>query len=664
MKRYIKKVWPLGLTNIILIVFMIVLNVITLTMLDNVAEQFFGSTPDYLVGSDKGQNVEYVKSSFDSVEDLYQYEMEKCAEIAQDGITLLKNDDDLLPLSTDTTLSLFSHSSVDLISGGSGSGSGSFELTADLKEGLENAGFKINETLWDFYKTGNGSGYKRGVGVINYGAALDWSINECPLSVITKDADLVASFQNTTAMFVLSRTGGEGGDEARDMKAYGGESGEHYLEPNKEELEIIDYLNKNFDNVILLVNCNNAMELGWVEKYPNIKSIINFPGAGRFGTYGLGYVLRGKDKDNNDISPSGHLVDTLVYDNFSSPAMQNMGDYNYANTKYYYVVYSEGIYVGYKYYETRYEDYVTGRENVGQYDYANTVTYPFGFGMSYTSFEWSNYEVSKPDKDGNMEVSIKVKNTGNYAGRDVVQIYYQSPYTQYDIENKVVIEYKDIPDFPVSTVEGHAGELIIGELSGRTVIAMNGRFHYYEGYDIKQTVFPIRVFALLGIEKVILTNAAGGINTDIKEGSFMVINDHLSFFAESVLRGKNEDEFGVRFPDMSEVYDKQEREKIKAIIEKHTGNSLEGVYAYMKGPAYETPAEIRALRVLGADAVGMSTVPEAVVARHSGMKVVAVSCITNMAAGVTNKKLSHEEVKETADRVKGQFKEIIKEYLK
>ena len=233
-----------------------------------------------------------------------------------------------------------------------------------------------------------------------------------------------------------------------------------------------------------------------------------------------------------------------------------------------------------------------------------------------------------------------------------------------DIENKVVIEYKDIPDFPVSTVEGHAGELIIGELSGRTVIAMNGRFHYYEGYDIKQTVFPIRVFALLGIEKVILTNAAGGINTDIKEGSFMVINDHLSFFAESVLRGKNEDEFGVRFPDMSEVYDKQEREKMKVIIEKYTGNSLEGVYAYMKGPAYETPAEIRALRVLGADAVGMSTVPEAVVARHSGMKVVAVSCITNMAAGVTNKKLSHEEVKETADRVKGQFKEIIKEYLK
>lgn len=233
-----------------------------------------------------------------------------------------------------------------------------------------------------------------------------------------------------------------------------------------------------------------------------------------------------------------------------------------------------------------------------------------------------------------------------------------------EIEDKIVLNYKDIPDFPISTVEGHAGELIIGKLSGKEIIAMNGRFHYYEGYDIKQTVFPIRVFALLGIKNIILTNAAGGINLDYQPGDFMVINDHLSFFAESVLRGKNEDEFGVRFPDMSEVYDKEEVKKMKEIIKKHTGTAIEGVYAYMKGPSFETPAEIRALRTLGADAVGMSTVPEAVVAKHSGMKVVAVSCITNMAAGVTNNKLSHEEVKETADRVKNQFKEIIKDYLK
>lgn len=233
-----------------------------------------------------------------------------------------------------------------------------------------------------------------------------------------------------------------------------------------------------------------------------------------------------------------------------------------------------------------------------------------------------------------------------------------------EIEEKIVLKYKDIPNFPISTVQGHAGELIIGKLSGKEIIAMNGRFHYYEGYDIKQTVFPIRVFALLGIKNIILTNAAGGINLDYKPGDFMVINDHLSFFAESVLRGKNEDEFGVRFPDMSDVYDKEEIKRMKEIIKKHTGTAIEGVYAYMKGPCFETPAEIKALRTLGADAVGMSTVPEAIVAKHSGIKVVAVSCITNMAAGVTNNKLSHEEVKETADRVKNQFKEIIKDYLK
>lgn len=233
-----------------------------------------------------------------------------------------------------------------------------------------------------------------------------------------------------------------------------------------------------------------------------------------------------------------------------------------------------------------------------------------------------------------------------------------------EIEEKIVLDYKDIPEFPISTIEGHAGELIIGKLSGKEIIAMNGRFHYYEGYDIKQTVFPIRVFALLGIKNIILTNAAGGINLDFKPGIFMVINDHLSFFAESVLRGKNEDEFGTRFLDMSEVYDKNEVIKMKEIIKKHTGTAKEGVYVYMKGPCYETPAEIRALRTLGADAAGMSTVPEAIVARHCGMKVVAVSCITNMAAGVTNNKLSHEEVTEVANKLKDQFKEIIKDYLK
>ena len=232
-----------------------------------------------------------------------------------------------------------------------------------------------------------------------------------------------------------------------------------------------------------------------------------------------------------------------------------------------------------------------------------------------------------------------------------------------DIEDKIIIKYSEIPNFPVSTVVGHAGELIIGKLGGQDIIAMNGRFHYYEGYDLKETTFPVRVFKLLGIEKLIITNAAGAINTNFEVGDFMVINDYLSFFAESVLRGKNLDEFGDRFIDVSETFDKELSKKLKEVINKHTRRAKEGVYAYMKGPTFETPAEIRALRTLGADSVGMSTVPEAIVAHHCNIKTVAVSCITNMAAGVLDEKLSHEDVKKTAEKVKVIFKEIIKEYI-
>lgn len=232
-----------------------------------------------------------------------------------------------------------------------------------------------------------------------------------------------------------------------------------------------------------------------------------------------------------------------------------------------------------------------------------------------------------------------------------------------EIENRIIIDYKDIPNFPVSTVDGHAGELIIGNLGNKEIIAMNGRFHYYEGYDLKETTFPERVFKLLGIETLIITNAAGGVNISYKAGDFMVINDYISFFADSVLRGSNLSEFGDRFPDMSGTFDKELSKKLKEVILEKTGVVQEGVYAYMKGPTFETPAEIRALRLLGADAVGMSTVPEAIIAHHCGIKNVAISCITNMAAGVLDEKLSYDDVKNTAERVKIDFKEIIKEYI-
>lgn len=233
-----------------------------------------------------------------------------------------------------------------------------------------------------------------------------------------------------------------------------------------------------------------------------------------------------------------------------------------------------------------------------------------------------------------------------------------------DFKDLITIKYKDIPGFPSSTVEGHAGELLVGTIDGIPVIAMSGRFHYYEGYSLDEVTFPIRVFHLLGVNNLILTNAAGAINLDYNVGDFMVISDQLSFFAESALRGKNSDEIGPRFPGMSEMYDKKLSSKLFDIINEHTDSARMGVYVYMKGPSFETPAEIKALRVLGADAVGMSTVPEAIVARHCGMKVVGVSCITNMAAGIQKEELSHEDVNKTANEVKYAFRDIIKDFIK
>lgn len=232
-----------------------------------------------------------------------------------------------------------------------------------------------------------------------------------------------------------------------------------------------------------------------------------------------------------------------------------------------------------------------------------------------------------------------------------------------EIEGSVEIDYKDIPGFPLSTVEGHAGKLVCGEISNKPVIAMKGRFHYYEGYDISQVVIAVRVFKLLGIDQLLVTNAAGGINKSFKPGDLMIIRDHISFFAPSPLRGKNFDEFGVRFPDMSEAYSKDLRELLKKAAEETGVKIQEGVYAFTKGPMYETPAEIKALGILGADAVGMSTVPEVITARHAGMKVMGISCITNMAAGILDQPLNHEEVMQTAKQAEKNFTSVVKKVI-
>ena len=232
-----------------------------------------------------------------------------------------------------------------------------------------------------------------------------------------------------------------------------------------------------------------------------------------------------------------------------------------------------------------------------------------------------------------------------------------------EIKACIEIDYKDIPHFPLTTVEGHAGKLVYGKLGDKFVLAMKGRFHYYEGYDISKVIFHIRVFKLLGINNILVTNAAGGINPNLKPGDLMLIKDHLSFFAPSPLRGKNVNEFGVRFPDMTEAYSKILIEMAKKSARANNIEISEGVYAFAQGPMYETPAEIKALGILGADAVGMSTVPEVIIAKHCSMRVLGISCITNMAAGILNQPLKHEEVMETAKKSEYNFTKLVKNLL-
>ena len=227
------------------------------------------------------------------------------------------------------------------------------------------------------------------------------------------------------------------------------------------------------------------------------------------------------------------------------------------------------------------------------------------------------------------------------------------------LENAREIANQDIPGFPRATVAGHAGKLICGTLAGKRVMMMSGRFHSYEGHPMEDVTLPIRVMAKIGVKQLIVTNAAGGVNTGFSAGVLMLITDYINLSGQNPLRGPNLDAFGPRFPDMSNAYDKQLR-ALALDAAKELGIDLrQGVYCWMNGPCYETPAEIRMVRTLGADAVGMSTVPETIVAVHSGLQVLGVSCITNMAAGVLDQPINHQEVMETGRRVRGEFAALL-----
>jgi purine-nucleoside phosphorylase len=241
-----------------------------------------------------------------------------------------------------------------------------------------------------------------------------------------------------------------------------------------------------------------------------------------------------------------------------------------------------------------------------------------------------------------------------------------------ELSDAVRIPYEDIPGFARSTVEGHAGQLVVGSIGGRAVAVQQGRFHYYEGYEMEQVVTPVRAFGLMGIKTLVLTNAAGSLDPDMTPGSLMLISDHLNCLGSNPLRGPNDNRFGSRFPDMTQVYDRdlqqiasEEAEKIACELSDKRSEEpapeilRRGVYCALSGPTYETPAEIRMYRLLGADAVGMSTVPEAIAARHMGIRVLGISCITNFAAGMTSDLIHHDEVMETGAEVAAIFKDLL-----
>jgi purine-nucleoside phosphorylase len=232
-----------------------------------------------------------------------------------------------------------------------------------------------------------------------------------------------------------------------------------------------------------------------------------------------------------------------------------------------------------------------------------------------------------------------------------------------EIQAEAVLPFKDIPHFIPPTVEGHQGNLIFGHLGSVPIVALQGRLHYYEGHSMETVAFPTRVMALLGAEIMILTNSAGGLGDEMKSGDFMIIEDHINLVGDNPLMGPNIKQLGPRFPDMTEAYDRKLLAHLEDIFTRHKIRYHKGVYAGLSGPTYETPAEVRFLKMIGCSAVGMSTVPEAIAANHMGLRVVALSCITNLAAGLSAHKLTHEEVTETARRVENDFALVLKEFI-
>ncbi|MDR0435425.1 MAG: glycoside hydrolase family 3 C-terminal domain-containing protein [Propionibacteriaceae bacterium] len=385
---------------------------------------FFDQATQRIIPDDSTPS-DYYKSDFTDEASRQAHLTKVATDIEREGITLLENNG-ALPLAAGARISVFGQDSVDPVYGGSGAGSISTSNVVTLGQGLADAGLQVNPTLWSFYETGPGAAYRKTTKDV-YGQG-EYTVNEVPRSTYT--ADVIASFADyaDAAIVVIGRAGGE----TADLTFTPTDAGFGYLQIDNEERDMLALATEHFDTVIVMLNTDNTIELGVLDSY-DIDAVVWIGAFGQTGATAVGEMLVGT------VNPSGAVVDTYAYDVMSSPAMANFGSYQIANSEIMwgntYLVYAEGVYVGYRYYETRYEDAVLGTTGVGSYDYAKTVQYPFGYGLSYTEFTWSGFAVS--ETDDTYEVKITVANTGDTAGKDIVQVYLQRPYTDYDKVNGI-----------------------------------------------------------------------------------------------------------------------------------------------------------------------------------------------------------------------------------
>lgn len=443
------------------------------SMFDNTIAAFAGGTFWELENED--ESAQYYTSDFDSVEDMITYGEELCQQVEAEGAALLMNENQTLPLDEGAKVSTFSNSSVSIVYGGTGSGNIDASSAETWKGALEKSGFSVNETLWDFYDTGDGAAYKsdRGGMVTTAGA----TTSEVPWSAYTDEVKKSVSAYGDAALVMISRVGGEGADATYD--------GENYLALDDNEKEMLSNLAQmkkdgTVKKIVLLINSANALQVDFLKDNEyDIDAALWIGDVGISGINAVADILAGK------VNPSGSLVDTYCYDNYSSPAMANFTPIQYEgyeeglipDTADTYMIYQEGIYVGYKYYETRYEDKVMGSGNAGDYVYSDNVAFPFGYGLSYTTFEYSNYSVSYDETSHKYHINVTVTNTGDtYAGKETVQIYVQSPYTTYDIENQVEKASVSLCGF------GKTHELAPGESQALEIVVDGADIASYDAY--------------------------------------------------------------------------------------------------------------------------------------------------------------------------------------